>query len=102
MLKDVCIPIPGFGEEEVAELYLKIGDQQISYDFRVESFPWDLEDDLNHANDDESKSLARIERLKEAINSYDKSWELIQIFNPPENAKYIHVLFRRKKKEDKK
>ena len=98
MLKDVCIPIPGFGEEEVAELHLKIGDQQISYDFRVESFPWDVEDELNNGNnDDVSKSLARIERLKNTINSYDKSWELIQIFNPPENAKYIQVLFRKKK-----
>ncbi|MGM0498558.1 MAG: hypothetical protein ACQESM_05190 [Bacteroidota bacterium] len=98
MLKDVCIPIPGFGEEEVAELHLKIGDRHISYDFRVESFPWDVEDELNNVNDDDvSKSLARIERLKNTINKYDKSWELIQIFNPPENAKYIQVLFRKKK-----
>ena len=97
MLKDVCIPIPGFGEEEVAELHLKIGDQHISYDFRVESFPWDVEDDPQNENDDNSKSLERIERLKKAINSYDKSWELIQIFNPSENAKYNHVLFRKKR-----
>ncbi|MFP3859994.1 MAG: hypothetical protein ACLFUW_04150 [Bacteroidales bacterium] len=103
MLKDVCIPIPGFGEEEVAELHLKIGDRHISYDFRVESFPWNVEDSLNHKDEDEgSKSLARIERLKKSINRYDKSWELIQIFNPPENAKYIHVLFRRKMKEEDK
>ena len=98
MLKDVCIPIPGFGEEEVAELHLKIGDRKISYDFRVESFPWDVEDKLNNGDDDDvSKSLARIERLRNSINRYDKSWELIQIFNPPENAKYIQVLFRKKK-----
>ena len=103
MLKDICIPIPGFGEEEVAELHLKIGDQQISYDFRVESFPWNVEDNFNDEKEDEgSKSLARIERLKKAINSYDKSWELIQIFNPPDNVKYIHVLFRRKKKLEEK
>ena len=98
MLKDICIPIPGFGEEEVAELHLKIGDKKISYDFRVESFPWDVEDKLNNGDDDDvSKSLARIERLRNSINRYDKSWEIIQIFNPPENAKYIQVLFRKKK-----
>jgi len=97
VLKDVCIPIPGFGEEEVAELHLKIGDRHISYDFRLESFPWDVEDDSKKKNDENSKSLERIERLKKAINRYDKSWELLQIFNPPENAKYIQVLFRKKK-----
>ncbi len=98
MLKDICIPIPGFGEEEVAELHLKIGDRKISYDFRVESFPWDVKDELNNGGDDDvSISLARIERLRNAINKYDKTWELIQIFNPPENAKYIQVLFRKKK-----
>ena len=98
MLKDVCIPIPGFGEEEVAELHLKIGDRKISYDFRVESFPWDVEDELNNGDDDDvSRSLARIERLRNSINRYDKSWELIQIFNPRKNARYIHVLFRKKR-----
>lgn len=98
MLKDLCIPIPGFGEEDVAELHLKVGDKHISYDFRVESFPWDVKDNLNGENDDDvSVSLARIERLRNAINKYDKTWELIQIFNPPENAKYIQVLFRKKK-----
>jgi len=97
MLKDICIPLPGFGEEEIAELHLKVGDRKIVYDFRVESFPWDVEDNLNNGSDDDvSRSLARIERLRNAINKYDKSWELIQIFNPPENAKYIQVLFRKK------
>jgi len=98
MLKDICIPLPGIGEEEVAELHLKVGDQKISYDFRVESFAWDVEDELNNGGEDDvSKSLARIERLRNAINKYDKSWELIQIFNPPDNAQYIQVLFRKKK-----
>lgn len=98
MLKDLCIPVPGFGEEEVAELHLKVGDKKISYDFRVESFDWDVEDELNGENDDLTRSLARITRLKNAINSYDKTWELIQIFTPNENSKYIQVLFRKKTK----
>ena len=97
MLKDICIPLPGFGEEEIAELHLQVGDPKIVYDFRVESFHCDVEDNLtNESDDDVSRSLARIERLRNAINKYDKSWELIQIFNPPENAKYIQVLFRKK------
>ncbi|MFC2096154.1 hypothetical protein ACFLQ3_00470 [Bacteroidota bacterium] len=96
MLKDLCIPVPGFGENEIAELHLKVGDRKISYDFRVESFPWDVEDELNGDSDHISKSLARISRLRKSIADYDKTWELIQIFNPAETSKYIQVLYRKK------
>lgn len=96
-MKDICVPIPGFGEDQIAELYLKIGDKKISYDFRIESFLWDVEDELSEGKDELTHSIARIERLRNAINRYDKSWELIQIFNPPENSKYIQVLFRKRR-----
>jgi len=96
MLKDLCIPIPGFGENEIAELHLKVGDKNISYDFRVESFPWDIEDELNGDNDELTTSLARISRLKTSIENYDKSWELIQIFTPANTSKYIQVLYRKR------
>jgi hypothetical protein len=96
MLKDLCIPILGFSENEVAELHLKVGNRKISYDFRVESFPWDVEDELNGHSDDISKSLARISRLRKSIAEYDKTWELIQIFTPADSAKYIQVLYRKK------
>lgn len=96
MLKDLCIPIPGFGENEIAELHLKVGDKKVSYDFRVESFPWDIEDELNETNDEVTTSLARISRLRSAIEGYDKSWELIQIFTPANDSKYIQVLYRKK------
>ena len=96
-MRDICVPIPGFGDNEIAELHLKIGDKKISYDFRIESFLWDAEDELNEGKDELTHSIARIERLRRAINAYDKTWELIQIFNPPENSKYIQVLFRKKR-----
>jgi hypothetical protein len=96
-MKDICVPIPGFGDDEIAELHLKIGDRKISYDFRIESFLWEVEDELTEGKDRLTRSIARIERLRQAINSYDKSWELVQIFNPPENSRYIQVLFRKKR-----
>ena len=96
MLKDLCIPVPGFAENEIAELHLKVGDKKISYDFRVESFPWDIEDELNDDSDHISTSLARITRLRKSIADYDKNWELIQIFTPADHSKYIQVLYRKK------
>jgi hypothetical protein len=95
-MKDLCVPIPHFGEDEIADIDLRVGDQKISYSFRVESFPWEVEDELSVANDDVSASLARIYRLKRAIEGYDRDWELIQIYTPNENARYIQVLYRKR------
>jgi hypothetical protein len=95
-MKDLCVPIPHFGEDEIADIELRVGEEKISYSFRVESFPWEVEDELSVADDDVSASLARIYRLKRAIEGYDKNWELIQIFTPNDNARYIQVLYRRR------
>jgi hypothetical protein len=95
-MKDLCVPVPNFGEDEIADIELRVGDEKISYSFRVESFPWEVEDELSIADDDVSASLARIYRLKRSIEGYDKDWELIQIFTPNDNAKHIQVLYRKR------
>ena len=95
-MKDLCVPIPNFSEDEIADIELRVGDKKISYSFRVESFAWQIEDELSVENDDVSTSLARIYRLKKAIEGYDKKWELIQIFTPGDNATHIQVLYRRR------
>ena len=95
-MKDLYIPVTNFGEDEIADIELRVGDKKIHYSFRVESFPWDVEDELSVADDNVSSSLARIHRLKRSIGSYDKNWELIQIFAPSENSQYIQVLYRKK------
>jgi hypothetical protein len=94
-MKDLCVPIPNFGEDEIADIDLRVGDEKISYSFRVESFPWEVEDELSVADDDVSASLARIYRLKRAIEGYDKTWELIQIYTPNDNARHVQVLYRK-------
>jgi len=70
-------------------LRLNLRGNMQAIDYRVESFPWDSEEDINPGGDGVSLSLARIERLKKCIKSYDSAWELIQIFTPSENAKSI-------------
>ena len=95
-MKDLCVPVPDFAEDEIADIELRVGDKKIQYSFRVESFPWEVEDELSVADDDVSESLARIYRLKRSIESYDKDWELIQIFTPNENAQHIQVLYRKR------
>lgn len=97
-MKELCVPVPNFHDNQIAEIDLKVNGDRITYSFRVESFPWDAEDELAGKDADPvTRSLARITRLREAINHYDKAWELIQIFTPDENAKHIQVLYRRRK-----
>jgi len=97
-LKEICIPIPYLKDNEVAEVEVLLAGKKIRYDFRVESFPWEVENEFSHLSDPLERSLARIYRLKSAIESYNQDWDLIQIFNPDENADHIHVLYRKKLK----
>ncbi len=96
-MKDLCIPIPNMKDNQIAKLEVTIGEEKQKLEFRVESFLWETEDDLvNLTSDHLSRSLARISRLKSSIENYDRGWELIQIFNPAENSKFIQVLYRKR------
>lgn len=86
-MKDVTIPLPNFLEEQIAEVEVKINGRKRKFNFRIESFPWDILP-INEI-DPNIQITARIER-------YDKSLELIQIFAPAENARRIQVLFRQR------
>ena len=97
-MKELCVPVPDFHDNQVAEIDLKVNGNRLTYNFKVESFPWDAIDELAGMEADPvTRSLARITRLRNAINSYDKDWELIQIFTPDEHAKHIQVLYRKRK-----
>jgi hypothetical protein len=97
-MKDLCVPVPYLNEKEIAQVDVTIGGEKKKYQFRVESFPWDLDDELSGrvTEDEVTQSLLRITRLKNAINSYDPEWELLQIFTPSENARHIQVLYRKR------
>ncbi|MBN2273586.1 MAG: hypothetical protein JXR41_09050 [Bacteroidales bacterium] len=95
-MKELCIPVPYMKEDEKAEVEVTLQGRKLKYDFRVESFPWEVEDALSSLTEPLERSLARIYRLKKAIEGYDNSWELIQIFNPSENADHVQVLYRKK------
>jgi hypothetical protein len=95
-MHDICVPIPHFSDNEIAEVEVKIGNKKSGFNFRVESFSW-------QSSDSDFSELSavpmeqKIAQLKNNIESYDKSWELVQIFTPPQGSKYIHVMFRQRK-----
>ena len=93
-MKDVSIPLPGFLDQQIAEIEVKINGKKRQYNFRVESFRWEPDNVVLPIDD-------KIKQLKEMIDNYSKDWELIQIFKPKENSKYIQVLFRQRKTENR-
>ncbi|MBN2212662.1 MAG: hypothetical protein JW723_00330 [Bacteroidales bacterium] len=95
-MNELCVPVTGITGDDVAEVTVTIKGKKIKYDFRIESFPWETDETLANIKDPLLISLGRIYRLKQAIESYDKNWELIQIFNPSEGSDHVHVLYRRK------
>jgi hypothetical protein len=84
-MSDLCIPIKDFGDQQIAEIEIRVGNKLTKINFRVESFKWD---------DNGSPHEKRIENLKRDIENYNKNWELIQIYNPRPGSKYIQAMFR--------
>jgi hypothetical protein len=88
-MKNVCIPLADFVDKQIAEIEVKINGKKRRYNFRVESFRWE-------PNDETWDVEKRIKMLQDSLEKYDKSWELIQIFKPEENSKFIQVLYRQR------
>ncbi|RUT73565.1 hypothetical protein [Ancylomarina longa] len=96
-MREICISIPFSKESQITEIEIKIGgESKASVFYRLESFDWEVLELSEYLEDDLSKKLGRIDKLKSAIASYDKNWEVIQIFTPPETAEVIQVLYRKK------
>jgi len=90
-MKDVNIPLPDFVDRQIAEIEVKINGKKRQYNFRVEAFRWE-------PDDQELTVEARIKMLQEGLRNYDNSWELIQIFRPKEGSKFVQVLYRQRPK----
>lgn len=97
-MREICIPISDFGEDEIAEVTLTLGQKKVNYSFRVESFPWNLDASKGEEDDSDGHhaTVEQIMMLRGALASYDKSWELVQIFTPRKGATHIQVLYRKR------
>jgi hypothetical protein len=93
-MKEICIPVPEFLEQQIAEVEVKINGRRRMYNFRVESFPWEKVDGSVHDG-----QANRIKNLRKRIEDYDPNWELVQIFQPRTDSEFIQVLFRQRRFE---
>ena len=93
-MRELCIPIPIEIGAELAEIEVKIGKTNLKFQYRLESFHWEVDD--KDIKDGITEDLLKIYKLKKTIAEYDKYWELIQIYTPAEKAIIIQILFRKK------
>ena len=77
------IEIPEINEEQDIEIEVRVNGVKKNYNYKVEIFYWD--DCANPSN--------RVECIREMVNSYDKSWELIHLGLPTEE--YMPITFRK-------
>jgi hypothetical protein len=93
-MKELCVPLPFLTDEQVADVEVSVGERKNKFSFRLESFPWAVDD--SEEGNEILASSARIESLRKSIESYDKKWEIVQIFTPEAGSKHIQVLFRQR------
>jgi len=93
-MREICIPIPIDTGAELAEVEVKIGHKNLKFQYRLESFPWEVDD--KDIKDGITEDLLKIYKLKKTIADYDSDWEVIQIYTPIDKAKFIQILFRKK------
>jgi hypothetical protein len=90
-MSEICVPIPKFKENQVAEVHVKIEGKTQRFDFRLESFPW-----IGEKGSERVVNESDILKLKNYIESYPEGWELVQILTPKVNSEFIQVLFRKR------
>ena len=95
-MHEICIPVPKLEDEQGADVEVRVGGKKKKFSFRVAAFPWKTETVTAGDQTYVEKTSNSIMDLKNNIESYDPSWELVQIYSPNPKAKFIQVLFRHK------
>ena len=94
-MKALTLPLPENTDGEIIDIELSVGKNKKKYNYKLESFAWEIDNNLKEINDSTSVSLAKISRLKNIIENYDEAWELLQIFAATEKSNKIRVLYRK-------
>ncbi len=95
-MNDICVPLPRFEAAKSAHVEVRIENQRKNCNYRVEAFICFPEEQLKNSLTKSHKSEDTIQLLKSSIESHDKNWELVQIYNPGPPGEFIQVLFREK------
>ncbi len=83
-MKQICIQVPSLQSNQTVDVEVTVNGVRRLMNYRLESFDW------SQGGFDTS---LKIQRLRELIQGYDASWELVQIGVPDGN--WVPVMFKR-------
>ena len=92
-MREICLPLKDVENDKPVEVIVNVNGEKRKYNFRVETFDWSITD-AELADHPYDPYTLRIQKLREAIEKYDKNWEVIQIFDPGKDSKTVQALFR--------
>jgi len=95
-MRELRLPLPDIDPCGNVSIKVKTDNKQ-EIEYRLEQFCWEDENSENSLQPTKTEEeLSEIFRLKQKIENYDKEWELIQIFAPDSDTRFVKVLFRKK------
>ena len=65
-MNELCVPVPGITENDVAEVIVSIKGKKVKHEFRIESFPWETDETI-------TKSQYWIKNIRA------KYWDLVMV-----------------------
>ena len=83
-MNEICIPLNTAQDCAHVDIEVRLPDTGMEFHFRLECLKlkeWDNSED-------------RINQIRNFIDSYSNSWELIQILDTPEGCDYVQMLYR--------
>jgi hypothetical protein len=97
-MRDICLPLREVENDQPVEVIVNVAGESRKYNFKVETFDWSITD-AELADHPYDPYTLRIQKLREAIEKYDKNWEVIQIFDPGKHSNFVQALFRLREKK---
>lgn len=88
-MKDVSIAPLDFVNRQIVEIEEKINGKKKQHNFRAESFRWEPVGGIWDVG-------SKIKMPQDGSEKYEESWQLIQIFRPTGDSKFIEVLYRQR------
>ena len=88
-MKEINLPYTGIADNDNVEVTVRNCTNNQEWQYRIESLKLEID------NSKDKGKTGRIERLLKYIKSYDKGWELLNIFNTEKPDGCIHLLYRK-------
>jgi hypothetical protein len=89
VMKEIILPYTGIAEDDKVEVIVRNCTSNKEWQYRIESLK------IGNVGLKVNNKTSRVKRLINYIQSYDSSWELLNIFNTEKPDGCIHILYRK-------